>query len=329
MALPAEHVSGLDLLKSAKENVDYSEKFEVSPEPIKPASPVAPKAEPTTPKEYQEQNAPVPAVPAVEVPKPTEPPKEDRVLREAQLRAEIAEREAIRAQAERDAMVQYQTMMARNAQPVHQEQPLSDEQLTELMQQNPVKAARYIAETTAKQVREQTMRELNQQDRQQQMISEFENKKKTFESNILQVHKDNPELQDTNHKLFQIYNGLDKEMPWLLTIPEGPLHAIKIAKERYELEQLKTGAQAPQAIVEAEKKGKEAEAARRNAVEAASMLAGPSRGQPPASQVNLTDEEKLQARKMRLNPEEYAKYKTNTTSHFQKEAAPRRRVVTQ
>jgi hypothetical protein len=318
--------SGLDLLKSAKPPVDYSEKFEVSPEPIKPSTPAL-KAEPTTPEEYAAETAK--QVPITPPPAPVVPAKgDDRALKEAQLRAEIAEREAIRAQAERDAMVQYQQMMAAQARPVaHQEQPLNDEQLTELMQQNPVKAARYIAETTAKQVREQTMRELSAQDRQQAMVSEFENKKKTFEANILEVHKQNPELQDANHKLFQIYNGLDKEMPYLLTIPEGPLHAIKIARERYELEQLKAGVQKPDAIIEAEKKGKEAEAARRNAVESAAMLAGPSRGQPPVSQVSLNDEEKLQARKMRLSPEEYSKYKGNTTSHFKTEAAPRRRVT--
>lgn len=306
MPEPEKEVSGADLLRASlsKPKVDYSENF----------------------------NEDVPPV-VTEEKKPEVPPTVTPVVDEAKKKNDLLEQEIARLRLQQETL-QQEMLRSQNeilkqvtAKPeVAKEPELTEEQVAELMQTNPIKATRYISEQVARRVREETISELNQQEQVQIAQVEFQKKQQEYAGNIEKVRKENPELADPNHRLTQIVLGLETEMPYLMRIPEGPIKALEIAKARYELELVKT-AKTPAASEE--KPAEPAEQAKpatpvRETPRAAAMVGGASRGVPPTTTITLTEDQKLAARRMRLTPEEYAKYTRN--SGFRKEEAPKRRA---
>ena len=128
---------------------------------------------------------------------------------------------------------------------------------------------------------------------------------------------------DPEHALTKHLNAIQAEFPMLLQDPDGPIKGLNLAKQRYELEQLKAQKVVPPVVEEAQ-----ATEPARQTVRVASMVTGPSRGVPPSPVVKLTPDEKMAAAKMRLTEEQFHTYKNRTGSStlFQKEQAPKRRV---
>ena len=306
MPEPKKEVSGADMLRATltKPKVDYSENFNEDVPPIVETK--------------KDEVPPTVTAPVVDEAKKKNDLLEQEIAR-LRLQQETLQQEMLRSQNEILKQV--------TAKPeVVKEPELTEEQVAELMQTNPIKATRYISEQVARRVREETINELNQQEQVQIAQVEFQKKQQEYAGNIEKVRKENPELADPNHRLTQIVLGLETEMPYLMRIPEGPIKALEIAKARYELELVKT-AKTPAASEE--KPTEPAEQAKpatpvRETPRAAAMVGGASRGVPPTTGVTLTEEQKLAARRMRLTPEEYAKHLKN--SGFRKEEAPKRRV---
>lgn len=301
-----------ELKESVKSAIDYNEEEEVQVPGAEAAGAPAPVE--TTP--------PVPST-----------PEEDKKLDDMMKRHEIMLREMERLKAERDEYLKHQQQLLYQQQEViravtkpKEEAPaeLTEEQIAEMAQSNPVQAMRVVAEQTAKKIRTETMRELEQQEQVNQTQAAFNENKRKFEENIAKVTNDNPELKDPNHELTKIYLSLESEMPYLLRIPEGPIKALEIAKTRYELAQLKAKPATPEPAVPAEEGEQDMSKVRPTTPRASQAVSGPSRGLPPTTPVTLSDSEKLAARRLRLAPEEYAKYKRN--SQFSKEEAPRRKA---
>lgn len=298
-------VSGADLLRASltKPKVDYTETYNDEPE-----------------------------VPAAEA-KPEVPSTVTPVVDEAKKKNDLLEQEIARLRSQQEVL-QQEMLRSQNeilkqvtAKPEAAKEPeLTEEQVAELMQTNPIKATRYISEQVARRVREETINELNQQEQVQIAQSEFTKKQQEYAGNIEKVRKENPELADPNHRLTQIVLGLETEMPYLMRIPEGPIKALEIAKSRYELEQVKAAkaAEAPASTpTETAEQAKPATPVRETP-RAAAMVGGASRGVPPTTGITLTEDQKLAARRMRLTPEEYSKHLKN--SGFRKEEVPKRRV---
>lgn len=303
------------LKADTKTGIDYSEDFEgQGPPVVKTAVVAAAKPEETK----------------TEV-KPTLPSAEEVK------RQEIFQREQARLQADRDRIFQQQQELIKSQQaaleaskaPKVEEKPLTEEQIAEMYQVDPVKTMRILAQQVAQQVRAETLAELQSQEsvEQQKQVQvqaqqAFKGAQQTFQENITKVNTDNPELKDPEHELTKIYLGLEKEMPYLLRIPEGPIKAMEIARSRYELSQFKAG----KVIKEEEAENAQSTpAVRVQSPRAASMVGGASRGTQPTATTTLTEEQKIAARRMRLTPEEYAKNLKN--SAFRKEEAPRRRTA--
>lgn len=290
--------SGRDMIRQAKGAVDYSEDFSEG-------APVVP--------------APAPAAAAPPAPAPTPDPKEAQ-LKEAQTRQRILEIEAARLQGERDLLLQQQRAAVAAPEP--------EVDLAAIFQEDPLRAMQIVAERTAKSVREETLKEMQTQQSAADFADTIQAKKNEYASNLKSVFEKHPELNDQNHRLTQIAKEIEGKMPYLLTVPDGPLQTIELAMNQYELEKLKSSAPAapttPEAISDAEKRGKASEAARQESVRVASLVAGPTPGAPPPASVALTKEQEYAARRLRMSNEEYSRYLQNTPKFFKQEEAPRR-----
>ena len=296
-------LSGRQLLKTAK--IDYTETEEPAP---------APTATPNAPASSQAPAATAPVVPAPVVKDP-----KDVELERLRIQERLNAMEAERVKAQNELLLS----QAKQS----QEAPAQEVNIDELFQQDPLSAMRYIAEQTAIRVRQETLAQVQQQEQAQAATERFVEAQKAFSANIEKIKTENKELQDPNHRLTQIYIGLEQEFPHFMTIAEGPLKAMEIAKQRYELEKLKaTPPVTPTQVSEAVKQGQEIEARRQEQVQAASMVAGSSRGVPPSPAVKLTPEEELAARRLRMTPETYTQFKPKSPKYFKKEEAPRRKV---
>lgn len=252
---------------------------------------------------------------------PTIDPK-DQALKEAQTRAQILEIENARAKAERDLLMAQE--QARLSAPTPST-PEPEIDLVAMLTEDPLQAMTIIAQRAAKEEREKVLQEMEVKQQSTDFQEQVQAKKNTYQANIQKVVSENPELADPNHRLTKIVQEIEAANPWLFTIPDGPLRTMEIARTKYELETLKaSGAPASGAIVQAEKKGQEAEAARQESVRAASMVSGPERGTPPSASVKLTPEQEFAARKLRMTPEKYIAYLGNSRSFFKKEESPRR-----
>lgn len=298
-------LSGREMLRSAK--IDYTEDDIEANAPAEPQAAVTPAA-------------PVAVAPAAPVVSPAKDPKDleiERLRAQERLATLEAEREKTRA-----AMLEQQREQERQA--AASTPKVNPE---ELFQIDPIAAMRQVAEETAARVRAETIAEMEAQSSANENVDRYNQAVQQFAQNIEKVKTDNKELADPNHRLTQIYLNLEKEFPHFLTIPEGPIKAIEIAKQRYELEQLKAAQTATQAQVsEAVKQGQAIEAKRQESVGVASMVAGSSRGVPPSPSIKLTPEEERAARRLRITPEVYQQFKPQSPKYFKKEEAPRRKV---
>lgn len=301
---PTPQPSGREMLRTAK--IDYSEDDLETNAPASPQTPVV-------------VATPAVATPAVVTP-PVKDPKDieiERLRAQERLATLEAEREKTRA-----AMLEQQRQQERQA---AEATPPVD--VAQLFQEDPIAAMKLVAEQTAIRVRQETLAEMEAQQANQDTVENWNRAVHTFNANIAKVRDENKELSDPNHRLTQIYLGLEKEFPHFLAIPEGPIKAIEIAKQRYELEQLKAAQTAtPAQVSEAVKQGQAIEAKRQESVGVASMVAGSSRGVPPSPSVKLTPEEEHAARRLRLTPEAYQQFKPRSPKYFKKEEAPRRKV---
>jgi len=275
-----------------------------------------------TPEAGAEGTTPVAQVP------PTEKPAVDEFKQKNQL----LEQEIARLRQQQEAiqleMLRTQNTILESTQKKEEKPELTEEQIAEWMQTEPLKATRYIAEQTAKRVRQETLAELQQQEQVQVAQTEFAQKQQEYARNLQKIQEEAPELKDPEHRLTKILIGLETEMPFLLRIPEGPLKALEIAKARYELEQVKTAKATAPAEEPKQTTAEQAKPATtvRETPRAAAMVGGASRGVPPTTSVKLTAEQELAARRMRLTPEEYTAYLKNTPRAFMQEQAPKRRV---
>ncbi len=308
--------SGRELLREAKPVIDYGENFGIDPEP-----------------------APVTPAPAAATPEPAAPvapaaPNNTRELEDARIRQAIAEQEAARAKSELERL----TRQAQTPAPA----PEPEIDLVKLMAEDPLKAIEVISERTAKRVKAETLQEIGAQQQLSEIQDAHQSRVSQFQSNVNKVLAENADLANPDSALTKIYLSLDQEMPELLTVPDGPLKAIRIAKDRLALQSQQApapatptpsapsnGAPAPApdngAIREAEKRGQQAEAARQESVRAAQMVSGPSRVPPPTPSAQLTAEQKLAARKMRMSEEEYQKFLERSPKYFAKEPTAQRR----
>lgn len=303
---PQEPVkSGREILKDVraqKPTVDYSEDFTVTPGPTAPEPPKA--AEPT----------PAPAA------TPKVDPKE-QALKEAEARNRILEIEAQRAQAERDLLLRQQEALRTPT------TPEPEVNIAELYETDPLQAVTIAVERAVKAEREKILGEIQVREQQENFEDQVRIRKENYAKNVKKVVDENPDLKDPNSRLSQLVADIEKNNPWLFTIEEGPLRTIEMAQNKLELEKLKSQPAAPatpEAIIEAEKRGQVTEAARQTSVSEASRVAGPSRGTPPPTGIQLTKEQEYAARKLRMTPEQYAAYLKNSPKYFRKEEAPRR-----
>lgn len=303
-----EALSGRELLRRARK-IDYNEEEETPPAPVAEKKEEKPAAPANAPASSQ---APVPAAPAAKDPKELE-------LERLRAAERLKALEAERLKAQNEILLQQQEASR---------QPEPEVDLNELFQQDPLAAMAEVARRTAKQVREETLAEIQKNEQAASAVDNFQKAQAAFAANIEKVKTENKELEDPNHRLTQIYLNLEQELPFLLTIPEGPIKAIEIAKQRYELELLNTGKHPKLSaqVSDAVKQGQEQEARRQEQVNAASLVAGSNRGVPPSPSVKLTPEEELAARRLRLSPEAYSQFKPRSPKYFKKEEAPRRKV---
>lgn len=302
---PVVEKGGRDLLREAMPKIDYSEKFD---EEVKPVEEAKPKEE-VRPEEKKPEEKKV-------------DPKE-KLLEQALLRQRIAEVEAERAKAERDLLFRQQLQQAQLAQQVSapQSNEPTKEQLIQMYQDDPFAVIEMISKRVADETKKKTIAEMNQQDQQQQVVQEFQSKQQRFAENAQKIVQENKELLDPEHPLTKQLAAIQAEFPLLLADPDGPIKGLNLAKQRLELESLKS----KQVITPAVEEGKATEPARET-VRVASMVTGPSRGVPPSPSVKLTPEEKMAAQKMRLTEEQFSAFKERSPKYFQKEQAPRRRV---
>jgi hypothetical protein len=142
-----------------------------------------------------------------------------------------------------------------------------------------------------------------------QVISQIQQQSQVY-STIEGVYKEHPELREVMEgkrapeetPFWQVYDEVAREMPDAKYLAKGPYIVMKEAerrmKERVAVEKEKEIAASAAA----------AEAQRQTRV-GSGYTAGSTPRPSSAGSVKLTPEEEVIARKMRLTPEEYAKYK--------------------
>lgn len=142
-----------------------------------------------------------------------------------------------------------------------------------------------------------------------QVISQMEQANKV-QSTINEVYKAHPELQDVMNgdkspeevPFWQVFDEVAREMPDARYLAKGPIIVMKEAERRMKERELAEKEKTIAANAATE------EANRQTRVGASHTL-GARIAPPAAGSVKLSPEEETVARKMRMTPEEYAKYK--------------------
>jgi len=68
---------------------------------------------------------------------------------------------------------------------------------------------------------------------------DLNSQKTLYAMNQQRMLVEHPELRDPAHPFTKIVAAVEREFPVFLTIPDGPIKTIELAKQRYELQQLK------------------------------------------------------------------------------------------
>lgn len=216
--------------------------------------------------------------------------------RAAEERARLAEERAAQLEAERQRGAASTAGMGRPGQKVDMVGQMSREEWNEWHAEDPAAAIDYLAEIKADQ-------------KAKHVISQIE-KASQIEQTINEVYKAHPELKDVMNgnkaaeevPFWQVYDEVAREMPDAQLLTRGAYIVMKEAERRMKERELADRERSIAANAAAE------EASRQTRVGASHTLG--SRVAPPATgAVKLTPEEETVARKMRMTPEEYAKYK--------------------
>jgi hypothetical protein len=266
------------------------------PDPIKPNA---------------ENNAAPAAAPAVEPPASApaaqpSPEEKSRVQaridqitaarKAAEERARLAEERLAQIELEKRASAIPPGSGVRPGQKTEMVGQMSREEWNEWHNEDPAAAIEYLADIKADAKAKQVVSQMEQATQVERTIGE--------------VYKAHPELREVMNgekapeevPFWQVYDEVAREMPDARFLAKGPLIVMKEAERRMKERELSEKEKQIAANAAAE------EANRQTRVGASHTLG--AKVSPPASgSVKLTDEELLVARKMRMSPEEYAKFK--------------------
>lgn len=216
--------------------------------------------------------------------------------RAAEERARLAEERAAQLESERQQRTAITGTGVRPGQKTDLVGQMSRDDWNEWHAEDPAAAIEYMADVKAEQKARQVMSHIEQTTQVEQTIGE--------------VYKAHPELREVMNgdktpdevPFWQVYDEVAREMPDARFLAKGPLIVMKEAERR-----MKEKVAAEKEKVIAETAAQE-EANRQTRVGASHTLG--TRVSPPATgAVKLTPEEEMVARKMRMTPEEYAKYR--------------------
>lgn len=267
------------------------------PDPLKPnaeATPAAPAAAPAA--------EPTPSAPAA-APSPEEKSRVqariDQITaarKAAEERARIAEERLAQVELEKRAAAT-PPGMGRPGQKTEMVGQMSREEWNEWHVEDPAAAIEYLADIKADAKAKQVVSQIEQATQAEKTINE--------------VYKAHPELRDVMSgekspeevPFWQVYDEVAREMPDARFLAKGPLIVMKEAERRMKERELSEKEKSIAANAAAE------EANRQTRVGASHTL-GAKAAPPATGSVKLTDEELLVARKMRMSPEEYAKFKS-------------------
>ena len=271
------------------------------PEPIKPiADEQPPKGAPATPPEEKIVTPPAPGPDASHEEKTRFQTRIDQLTaarRSAEERARLAEERAAQLEAEK----------ARNSAPVSgtglrpgqktdMVGTISRDDWNEWHAEDPAAAIEYLADIKADQKAKHVMSQLEQSSQVEKTISE--------------VYKAHPELKEVMNgekapeevPFWQVYDEVAREMPDARYLAKGPLIVMKEAERRMKEKELTEREKSIAANAASDEQDRQVRVG-------ASHTLGSKVAPPAAGSVKLTPEEERVARKMRLTPEEYAKFK--------------------
>lgn len=266
------------------------------PDPLKPnADEQTPAASATAPAAVP-ANPPAPAPDASHEEKTRYQARIDQLTaarRAAEERARMLEERLAETERERTAPTAGTGRPGQKTEMVGQ---MSRDDWNEWHSEDPAAAIEYMTEVKADQKAKQVISQIEQAGQVERTIGE--------------VYKAHPELREVMSgekspeevPFWQVYDEVAREMPDARFLAKGPLIVMKEAERRMKE---KVAAEKEKAIAAT---AAQEEASRQTRVGASHTLG--TRVAPPATgTVKLTPEEEIVARKMRLTPEEYAKYR--------------------
>lgn len=219
-----------------------------------------------------------------------------RARREAEERARIAEQRAMMAEQSR--------FQPQQPEPKEREDMVGEmtrDKWNEWHEEDPVAATRYVSRLEAKAVADEKTKEVMTGISRQNAVQET----------INQVFQAHPELKDVMEgrkhpdevPFWQVYDEVARELEDAKYLVKGPYIVMKEAERRMKERdlELKTSKIKEEAVMNEKE---------RQAQVSAGHTAGSSPRPSSKGPVKLTPEEETIARKMRLTPEEYAKYKS-------------------
>lgn len=214
--------------------------------------------------------------------------------RAAEERARLAEDRAAQLESERQRGSG--TGAVRPGQRTETVGQMSRDEWNEWHAEDPAAAIEYMADFKAEQKAKTVMSQIEQ-------ASQVEN-------TINEVYKNHPELKDVMNgskapeevPFWKVYDEVAREMPDARFLAKGPIIVMKEAERRVKERELAEKEKSIAANAANE------EASRQTRVGASHTL-GARVAPPSTGTVKLSAEEEIVARKMRITPEEYAKYK--------------------